>query len=60
MREQLLLNVIRKNPSITYQQAAQALLVSESTIKRILRTLRTSGIIERDGSDKRGTWRVLS
>ncbi|NMM98532.1 DNA integration/recombination/inversion protein [Bifidobacterium sp. DSM 109959] len=59
-RGQLLLNLIRTNPSITYHEAADALNVSYSTARRAFQTLREFGIIERIGSGRRGTWRILT
>ncbi|MBT1169639.1 RNA-binding domain-containing protein [Bifidobacterium sp. SO4] len=59
-REQRLLELLRDNPSITYRQAANALSVSYTTVWRTLRTMQEAGFIERIGSDKRGTWRILT
>ncbi|QTB91806.1 winged helix-turn-helix transcriptional regulator [Bifidobacterium saguini] len=52
--------MLRNNPSITYRQAADALSVSYTTVWRTLRTMQEAGFIERTGSDKRGTWRILT
>ncbi|WP_126030655.1 RNA-binding domain-containing protein [Bifidobacterium callimiconis] len=59
-REQRLLELIRRNPSLTYRQAATALDVSYTTVWRTLHMMREDGLIAREGSDKRGKWRVLS
>ncbi|MFC5222524.1 DeoR family transcriptional regulator [Bifidobacterium leontopitheci] len=58
-REQLILDLIHENPAITYHGAADILNVSYSTVRRGFQALRESGTIERIGSDRRGTWRIL-
>ena len=54
-----ILRVIRSNPRATAQTIVLALGVSESTIKRHLRSLRESGRLRRVGSDKAGHWEVI-
>ncbi|KFI53095.1 DeoR family transcriptional regulator [Bifidobacterium biavatii] len=59
-REQLILDLIRVNPAITYHEAADTLSVSYSTARRGFQALRESGTIDRIDSDRRGTWRILT
>lgn len=47
-------------PAITYRQAAVALDVSYTTVWRTFRAMQEAKLIERTGSDRRGTWRILS
>jgi len=47
---------IRKNPHGTARQMAEQIGLSESTIKRVLATLKAAGLIIRVGSDKTGYW----
>ena len=59
-REQRLLELLRIKPSITYRQAATVLSVSYSTVWRTFHALQESGAIKRIGSDRRGTWHILT
>lgn len=59
-REQLILDLIHENPAITYHEAADALKVFYSTTRRSFQALREPRAIERIGSDRRGTWRILT
>ncbi|WP_329779223.1 hypothetical protein, partial [Bifidobacterium longum] len=45
-------------PAITYRQAAVALDVSYTTVWRTFRAMQEAKLIERTGSDRRGTWRI--
>ncbi|MBT1174170.1 winged helix-turn-helix domain-containing protein [Bifidobacterium sp. LC6] len=54
------MELLRNNPSTTYRQAANALSVSYTTVWRTLRAMQEAGFIERTGSDRRGTWRILT
>ena len=59
-RERRLLELLRENPAITYRQAAVALDVSYTTVWRTFRAMQEAKLIERTGSDRRGTWRILT
>lgn len=45
--------------SITIKQLATRLGVSEKTIKRDISSLRTNGMVYREGADKTGLWIVV-
>ena len=47
------------NPYITQQQMADKLQVNRKTIQRGLNSLKEKNIIERIGSDRKGSWRIL-
>ena len=54
-----LLNAITDKPAATYEELAAKLGVSPATIKRRLADLKKAGTIERVGSKKAGTWKVV-
>ena len=54
-----ILILLRANPKATAQKLAQAVGVSDKTIKRHLKTLREQGRLQRVGSDKAGHWVVI-
>ena len=57
--QQKVLELIRINPSITHLEMSQRLSINEKTAKRATQTLRESGLIKREGSDKTGQWVIL-
>ena len=50
---------IKDNVSITREQLAQRLDISDSTIKRELAVLKNKGYLNRDGGKTYGKWIVL-
>ena len=50
---------IQQNPNLTVALIASQLGVSESTVRRAIRKLRSNGFIQREGSNKKGTWIIL-
>ena len=59
-REKRLLELIRANPSVTYQQVASALGISYTTVWRTLQAMRKAGLIAREGANKNGAWHILT
>lgn len=57
--ERKILEIIKDNASITRKELSKLLDLSEATIKRKLSNLKQHNIIERVGSDKKGSWRIL-
>jgi ATP-dependent DNA helicase RecG len=51
--------IINANRSITGATIAEQMEMSESTVRRILRSLTEKGILKRTGSDRNGQWKVL-
>lgn len=47
------------NPTINVDDIAQTIGVSKPTTKREILTLRKDGVIDREGSKKRGKWIVI-
>ena len=54
------MELIVEDGSITYSEAARALTVSESTVKRTLQAMRKAGLIAREGANKNGAWHILT
>lgn len=56
--EQKVLDAMQTNPYITIKELQDAIGLSESGIKKIIRQLRAAGLVERVGSAKGGYWKV--
>lgn len=54
-----LLSLIDENSRITIDQLAQVCKVSDKTIKRDITKLKEQGLLERQGSLKSGSWKLL-
>ena len=59
-RQKEILSLLRENPSLTLAELASQLNVNEKTIRRDLTLLRQQGLVLREGSDKKGLWRVVT
>lgn len=57
--QEKLLNLIKKNPSITQVEMAEILNLTRDGISYNIRILKEKGIIERIGSTKNGNWNIL-
>lgn len=55
-RQKQVIAIIARNPSATASSIAEECGITERSVQRNLRTLRESGIITRQGSDKTGVW----
>lgn len=53
------LNLIRENPSITQAELKEKLQVSIVTVKRLMADLQKRGLIERQGSSRKGKWIII-
>ena len=58
-REQVILEMMRRYPGISFAELAQALNVSERTVARDIVHLRETKKIDRHGGDKGGEWIIL-
>lgn len=58
-REEALLEIISKNPSVTVNEMARRMNVNRRTILRDLERLKLEGRISRIGSDKYGYWELM-
>jgi ATP-dependent DNA helicase RecG len=54
-----ILKSIQNNPKITIPELAQIFDVTDRTIERYLRKLRKENKIERVGSTKSGSWKII-
>ncbi|OZG59679.1 ATPase AAA [Bifidobacterium myosotis] len=57
-RQTTVLDVIRSNPNITYDELSRAVGVSSSTVRRDVDALVADGLLKRIGSRKTGHWEV--
>ena len=57
--QEKILDLIKKNPSITQVEMAKALDLTRDGISYNIKTLKEKGIIERQGSTKSGIWKIL-
>ena len=58
VREEKILELIKRNQKITYSKLSKQLSVTRMTIIRDIQTLKAKGLIERIGPDKGGYWKV--
>lgn len=56
--ENLLVDVIEKEPSITQKQLAAELRLTEQYVRKLMKKLKDHGVIRRIGSDKSGRWEI--
>ncbi len=59
-RQREILKRLRENPSCTLAELASRLNVNEKTVRRDMTVLRQQGFVLREGSDKKGLWRVVA
>ena len=57
--QEKLLRVLRESPEVTTAEMASILQLGPAGIRKNLYALRDGGYIERVGSDKSGSWKVL-
>lgn len=51
--------LIKQNNAITAKEISEKLNLSLSSVRRKIKTLKTSGQLERIGSDKTGHWKII-
>lgn len=56
--QEKIINLIKKNPSITQIEMAKILKLTRDGISYIIRILKEKGIIERIGATKNGYWKI--
>ena len=56
--DKLFIDLIKKNPKITLNEAADSLNLSIATIKRVVARLQNNDIIQRLGNNRKGEWIV--
>lgn len=55
-RQCVILDTIRKSPTISGRQMSEMMSVSQRTIEREISLLKKLGVLRRDGNDKDGMW----
>ena len=58
-KQAIVVDLIRKNPSMSRKDIADKLGINESAIQKHLDILKAKGVINRVGPDKGGYWKVL-
>ena len=58
-RERTIVNLLRKEPTLTRAEMAEKIGCSDSTVKRTLQAMTQKDIIKRVGSNKKGQWVIL-
>lgn len=53
-----LLGLLIENPFITRKELSEALKINPSAVQKHIVKLKNEGIISREGSDKKGSWKV--
>ena len=57
--ELTLLGILLSNPSISLFNASDRMGISRRTVSRIVASLQDKGIVERKGSKKQGSWKIV-
>ena len=57
-REEIILDAIRKDSTVTRKQLSELLSCSEQTVLNVLNSLSEKGIIERVSSNRSASWKI--
>lgn len=57
--QEQLLNAIRSNPAISYDELAQLVQKDRTTVRRNIGKLKAAGFLKRSGSRKTGHWEII-
>ena len=57
--ELALLGIFLSDPSISLPDAGDRMGISRRTVSRIVASLQDKGIVERKGSKKQGSWKIV-
>lgn len=55
-----LLDLIKENPAITRKELSDTLGINPSAVQKHIDKLKKEGVIVREGSDKKGVWKVIN
>ena len=58
-KEKRVLELITEDPGYTTTQIAEKMSVTRKTVNGYIQSLKSKGIIERIGSDRKGYWKIL-
>ena len=53
-----LLELITEKPNITRKESSEALQINPSAVQKHIERLKNEGVISREGSDKKGFWKI--
>lgn len=53
-----MLELIVEKPNITRKELSEALKINPSAVQKHLEKMENEGVISREGSDKKGVWKV--
>ena len=58
-RQQKMLKLIKKLPTISAKQMSETLSVSTRTVERDLSMMKKAGVLKREGKDNNGLWIIF-
>ena len=58
-RQQIIVSIIRSNPTVSAKQMSETLSVTSRTIERDLAVMQKAGVIRHEGKDNTGVWVIL-
>ena len=58
-RQQIIVSMIRSNPTVSAKQMSETLSVTSRTIERDLAVMQKAGVIRHEGKDNAGVWVIL-
>ena len=58
-RQQIIVSIIRPNPTVSAKQMSETLSVTSRTIERDLAVMQKAGVIRHEGKDNAGVWVIL-
>ena len=58
-RQQIIVSIIRSNPTVSAKQMSETLSVTSRTIERDLAVMQKAGIIRHEGKDNASVWVIL-
>ena len=58
-RQQIIVSIMRSNPTVSAKQMSETLSVTSRTIERDLAVMQKAGFIRHEGKDNAGVWVIL-
>ena len=58
-RQQIIVSIIRSNPTVSAKQMSETLSMTSRTIERDLAVMQKAGVIRHEGKDNAGVWVIL-
>lgn len=57
-RSNVILNLLKKNPTMTQTMLMDKLQLSRKQVQRVIKKLQDQGLLKREGSNRNGKWLV--